>query len=123
MYQQDWLMRQIEAFVYAVCKQIFNRDTAEYIPGAVEENADADLLHRELLRLLEACDFCAAENLLYREFVPGSEALLQVAADFYRRLNEFSDEALLRGNFSREEIEEGLRDLVRKSGFDLPGVL
>ena len=40
--------------------------------------------------------------------------------DFYFRLNLLSDQELEEGNFSRQEIDEGLRDVMEQYGVVLP---
>ena len=42
-----------------------------------------------------------------------------VAIDFYQRLNNLNNEFLQANNFSREEIEEGLRDIAKRSGIQI----
>ena len=41
---------------------------------------------------------------------------MMVAVDFYHRLNNLDDGVLQENDFSREEIEEGLRDIASKAG-------
>lgn len=41
---------------------------------------------------------------------------MMVAIDFYQRLNDLDDTFLQDNNFSRVEIEEGLKDIARKYG-------
>ena len=60
-----------------------------------------------------------AEDLLFEDFDPKYNRDLMVALDFYNRLNNFDDNYLRENNFSREEIEEGLRDVVKRAGISI----
>lgn len=44
----------------------------------------------------------------------GDAKYLEIAVDFYNRLNDFSDAQLINANFSRKEIEEGLHTITTK---------
>jgi hypothetical protein len=41
---------------------------------------------------------------------------LELALDFYKRLNDLDDDALEAGGFTREEINEGLGDVLEAFG-------
>jgi len=48
---------------------------------------------------------------------------LEIAIDFYDRLNELSDEQLEKGDFTREEIKIGLSDALKLFGINVSDVL
>ena len=122
---QDFLMRQIEIIARALAKLIFNKDTPEYI--ILNENgfSETDLLLKELTELINTGRINDAENLLFEymqeeaEKEPESSKFLEIAIDFYSRLNNFSDKFLEKCGFERSEIDAGLREAAEIYNFDL----
>ncbi len=55
-----------------------------------------------------------AENLLFENLDTDNKRYMELALDFYERLNNFEDDFLEENNFSREEIEEGLKEIFKK---------
>ena len=119
-YQSDWLMRQIEMFIQAIARLLFNRDAYEYDVRDEGNLTDADILHRKLSELIRRGEICAAEDLLFESIDPSERGYLEVAVDFYQELNGLTDDELKEARFSREEIETGLSDVLRKFGIDIP---
>ncbi|HWS41907.1 MAG TPA: DUF6483 family protein, partial [Pseudoflavonifractor sp.] len=109
MLTQDWIMRRIETLTLTIAKLIFQKDTPEYRPGE-DERTDADALYTSLLVLTGQGQYSDGENLLFDTLDEAEEpgpAFLDVANDFYARLNLLSDQELAAGGFSRQEIEDG----------------
>ena len=119
MLTQDWMMRQIETMTLAIAKLMFQKDTAEY-ENHGETLTAADSLHASLNALLREGRIAEGEDLLFSSLDEDEPAFLEVAVDFYFRLNLLSDQELEEGNFSRQEIEEGLRDVMEQYGVVLP---
>ena len=119
MYQSDWFMRQIEMLVQFITRALFGKPQAEYILMDEACPTWADELYLALKALLAQEKICEAENLLIASFQQ-TEAYLRVAVDFYSRLNTYTDVQLEQANFSRDEIDEGLRDVLRRYGVKLP---
>ena len=94
MYQQDWILRQIEMLARMLAKLLFHKDTTEYPELDAEEYMQTNLLHQDLLRLIRQGRLNEAENLLF--------------------------EQLEQGGFSREEIDEGLHDFMKMFYIELP---
>ena len=60
-----------------------------------------------------------AEDLLYQRAEPEDRRYLELAVDFYSRLNDLSDEQLEQGGFARDEVQDGLRNLAAQFGVSL----
>lgn len=118
LYEQDWVMKQIKLLVRFVARAVFKKDTAEYKELIEESLAGTDILHRELLIFLEEGKICEAENYLFENIDKTGKSHLALALDFYERLNSFSDEELEKANFSREEVKEGLNEILQLFGLD-----
>ena len=118
MYEQDWIMRQIQMLVRFIAKLIYGKDTVEYqVTEAAEQGdmSETDLLFYEIERLLADSKICEAEDLLF-DRLNISKKYLELAVDFYQKINEFSDDDLENANFSREEIQSGLKEIMKIFG-------
>lgn len=114
IYQQDWLMRQIEAMIpsnFGCCTwDISQRQTATQI----EDSSYGKMLEK----MIDDGDICAAEDLLFNDLDQSDLSWLQIALDFYSKLNNCSDDYLAMHDFSREEIDQGLRYICTLFGYD-----
>lgn len=71
-----------------------------------------DILEIILQRYIHEGDYNKAENMLFEEINKNqSEKLYKIAVDFYNLLLEKSEAELKKGNFTRDEIYQGLQDL------------
>ena len=111
MYRNDWVMRQIKMTAQAIAQIVFRKKTALYEIVDEARITDTDLLHKELLALLDDLKINEAENLLYERIDINDLIYLLVAVDFYNRLNSLDDETLEKCNFSRNEIESGMNTI------------
>ena len=53
---------------------------------------------------------------------PHNKSGLALAFDFYDRLNKMTDEELEQNDFSREEIDSGLRDVMKLYELSIPSL-
>lgn len=111
-YQDDWLMRQIEDMTGFIAKLLFGKDRIEYIAGSEQTTPETDMLYARIKELIKQKKLCEAENLLYEATETGNIVFLNLAADFYKTLNSFSDKELEESSFSRQEIEDGLKHIT-----------
>lgn len=116
MFEQDYVMRMIKDLVKFLAKVLFNKDTIAYELFDNEEYTQSDDLHKELLSLIMIGKLNEAENLLFEGLDPKDKRFMELAIDFYQRLNNLDDEFLERNNFHREEIEEGLKAIAKEFG-------
>ena len=116
MYEQDYIMRMINNLVKFLSKIIFNKEIPVYETSQKKDYAQSDDLHKNLLSLLSDGKINEAEDMLFEDFNPKDNKDLMVALDFYNRLNNMDDEYLKANDFSREEIEQGLRDIAKRTG-------
>lgn len=116
MYQQDWLMRQIESITKMIAKFIFKKEVINY--EIVEEPSfeGTNFLYKRLLDLLNDRKINEAENLLFYKLDKENSNYLLIGLDFYKRVNKYTDEELEALNFSREELKKGLEDLGKIYG-------
>ncbi|MGY0375275.1 DUF6483 family protein [Clostridium sp. JNZ J1-5] len=71
-----------------------------------------DILQITLKRLVNDGEYNKAENILFDTISKNnSQETYQVAINFYNMLLEKSDDELAKGNFSREEVYQGLEEI------------
>ncbi|MBE6886061.1 MAG: hypothetical protein E7486_03845 [Ruminococcaceae bacterium] len=118
MFHEDWFLRQVEMYIHAIAQIVFGKKSPRFEQGE-RVSLSPDDLHYLLLPLLEEGRYCEAEDLLFEAAGDGSDlSVLETGLDFYSRLNTLTDSQLEAGSFSREEIREGLDDLLRIHRFD-----
>lgn len=119
MYQQDYIMRLIKEIINFLAKiflHIEDKDEVYYDLLYENENSQTDYLHKELLKLIELGKINEAENLLFEKLDMSNKKHIELALDFYNRLNNLDDDFLEENNFSREEIVDGLKDIAKEFG-------
>lgn len=111
MFEQDWILRQIDTLVQFVARVVFQKDYIQYDVEDADHLTETDDLYMKLNTLLRAGKICEAEDLLF-DSRSSSREFLAVAVDFYQKLSKMSDEELEAHNFSRQEIYDGLKEIV-----------
>ena len=117
-FSQDWMMRQIQMLAQVLAKILFGKETTDYIIEDEQNLNGTDLLYKAISELLSKGDIGGAEDLLFEALENGGKENLEVAIDFYTKLNKMSDSELEAGNFSREEVEDGLRNAAELFGLE-----
>ena len=116
-YHYDWLMRQIEIIAATLAYILSKKKThiAEaYEAAAIPSGENA--LYLQLAALVRQGQICQAEDVLFEALEEPGDMVLDAALRFYQELNSFSDDALKKANFSREEILEGLQHVCQIFG-------
>ena len=119
MFEQDYIMRQIRQLAKMVAKFFFNIEPTtltEELEDRLSENETGIL--RTLIEMIDAGDICKAEDMLFEIVEAKENGYIETALLFYDHLDSKSDEFLLLNNFSREEVLEGLREVVKTLGLD-----
>ena len=107
MFQDDYIMRQIEMLTRFIGNVLLQGDTTD---TGISVDVEGDFLSYRLNGLLLEGKINEAENLLFEAIEESPKrAYLKTAMDFYETLGSLSDEQLERGDFSRDEIIEGLQ--------------
>ena len=116
MFENDYLMRQIELLSNALGKMLFQKDITIDEGAIIDDQGTISqgyLLLYQLKGMVREKRVNEAEDLLFDtiEKEPREE-FLQSAVDFYADLQQMSDEELADCDFSREEIREGFSDIL-----------
>lgn len=118
MFENDYVMRLIREIVRAILKLLFDIDTDSPTSELMEDVEEKAMLNN-LLKMIDDGKINEAENFIYDLSEDGNnKSNLKMALIFYSHLNEKSDEFLINNNFSREEVQNGLKSIVNKYGLD-----
>ena len=115
MYEQDYIIRLIREMIRAVLKLIFRVDTESPTEEMLEDSEVKAALDG-LLDMVDEGKINEAENVVYEITEDGGYKNLETALLFYSYLNEKPDEFLEENNFSRDEVKEGLLEIISRYG-------
>ncbi|MBD5534845.1 MAG: hypothetical protein HDQ99_04165 [Lachnospiraceae bacterium] len=117
MFEQDYIMRLIKEMVRTILKLLFNIDTDSPSTDLLKETEDKAMLEA-LMNMIDDGRIDAAENKIYEITEERDKKNLEIAILFYSYLNDKSDAFLEEHNFSREEVRQGLKDILYRYGID-----
>ncbi len=118
MYKKDWLLNQIDDLVEFLSRVFLNQTNTEYLPENIV-NSTSDELYNTLDKLICDKKINEAENLLFEKIDTQNPKHLTIAINFYDKLNKLSDETLEEANYTREEINQGLHDILDEFGIKI----
>lgn len=115
MVEQDYIMRLIKESVRMLMKLLFNIDT---VSPAIEqlESLERRSIYNGLQDKLDDGAINEAEEELFEGLDETNREDLKLAIMFYSYLNEKDDEFLAANQFSRQEIKDGLMDVLDRYG-------
>lgn len=112
-FENDWIMRQINTLVQFAARVVFKKDAVSYEIEDEDRLTDTDRLYLRLRELLKEGKICEAEDLLFDNYADSKE-YLTLALDFYQTISKMTDDELEQHNFSRQEIYNGLKEVVSR---------
>ena len=118
MFQQDYILREIQALTRFLAKAVFQTEL-ESDPLLDESGivTGEKFFAHTLFALVARGQLNEAENLLFEEIEKHpQQEYLKLAIRFYSRLNAMDDKTLREYNFTREEIIEGLAAIKKIYG-------
>lgn len=117
MFEQDYIMRLIKELVRTLLKLLFHIDTDSPTVELLKK-AEQKAILNALLDMVEEGRIDEAENEIYEMTETLDKDSLEIAVLFYSYLNDKSDEFLEENHFSRDEVKQGLKDLISRYGLD-----
>ncbi len=117
MLEEDYIMKLIKELVRAVLKIVFGIDT-ESISSELISNEEVREEIVTLLKMIDEGKINEAENELHTNIDGIDNEGLKAALLFYDYLNNKDDNFLQENGFSRDEIKEGLKDIMAKYNLD-----
>ena len=112
-------MNQLYQFTALLAKALFKKDSPIVPDNAFPETSEPGIVLKRLRQLAEEGKVNTAENLLFDSFDKKKPYFIAIGLDFYARISEFTDEALRESDFSREEIQEGIGDMLKFYGIKI----
>lgn len=117
MFEQDYIMRQINQFIKVLVKMLFNIDS-EFPALQLLEYTNARGTTEDLLRKIDDGKINEAENDLFELVEDKTKDSLLTGIIFYSHLNDKDDVFLESNDFSRDEVEDGLKQLLSEYNID-----
>lgn len=117
-FEQDYVMRMIKQMVAALISVVLGKDNKIYDLSLEDQYKSSDGLLRELITMVNDGKINETENLLYESFEQDNKEDIENAILFYSYLNEPDNEFLEKCDFSRDEIEMGVKEIAKNSGME-----
>ena len=114
MFPNDYILRQIELLGRGLREMVYHdqEDLSEEVFSGQGVFSGKNYLRHLLRRLVSEGRIGEAEDALFAHLEREPDAAhLEIALEFYDELAALDDGTLRQGDFSREEIAEGLRDV------------
>lgn len=115
MFEQDYIMRQIQQILKVLVKVLFNIDDKSPSLALIQDIETKETVG-DLLRKIDDGNINEAENQLSEMTDNTTMNNLLAGIIFYSYLNEKDDDYLESHDFSREEVEDGIKYLLSKYG-------
>lgn len=117
MFEQDYIMRQIQEILKVLVKVLFNVDS-ETITSSLIQDTETRETADYLLRKADSGNISEAENKLSELTENKTMNNLLLGIVFYSYLNEKDDDYLENNDFSRDEVENGVKLLLSEYGLE-----
>lgn len=117
MFEQDYIMRIIREMIRVILKLMFNIDTISPTSELLKESKEKQTLN-ELYGLVDEGKINEAENIIYDLTEKGDISNLKTALLFYSYLNDKDNSFFEVNDFSREEIKDGLMNILSEYGLN-----
>ena len=115
--EKDYIMRIIKEMVRILFSLMLGK---KYVAVEMERDNGYEVSGRKLSELFELIDrgeINKAENLLLEDFDYSDKNSIAAAALFYQYLSEKGEEFLVDHDFSKEEVLDGIKRLMRQAGY------
>ena len=115
--EKDYIMRIIKEMVRILFSLMLGK---RYVAVEMERDNGYEVSGRKLSELLELIDrgeINKAENLLFENLYYSDKNSIAAAALFYQYLSEKGEEFLVEHDYSKEEVFDGIKRLMRQAGY------
>ncbi|MDE5824202.1 MAG: hypothetical protein K2H91_05915 [Lachnospiraceae bacterium] len=116
-YEKDYIMRVIKEMVRVLFSLLFGK---KYVSVEQENENKYEISGKKLNELKAMVDqgkMNEAENILLDGIDYANKKEVAAAALFYQYLSEQEDDFLKQHNYSKEEVLDGMKQLLRNAGF------
>ncbi|MBQ8509707.1 MAG: hypothetical protein IJ493_07350 [Clostridia bacterium] len=109
-------MNQLYALTQFLAKTMFKKDSPIIPDNAFPPQSAPGIVLTRIRQLTAEGKINTAENFLFDAFDKKQPVFAAIGLEFYARVSEMDDAALEAADFSREEIQEGIRDMLNFYG-------
>ncbi|HAG43039.1 MAG TPA: hypothetical protein DCL31_06260 [Clostridium sp.] len=110
----DYILRLVEDLGKFAAKVLLDKEQEEYENINLDSVSSEEILQILLKKLVLEGKYNEAENIVFEELNKNPSAdLVDIGKGFYNILLSKSDEELIKGNFLRGEVLQGLNDMER----------
>ena len=106
-------MNQIYQLTAMLSKALFKLDQPRLPDNAFPPMSAPGIILKRVRELLAERNVNSAENLLFDSFDRKQPVYMAIGFEFYASLSELSDDELEKADFSRDEVKEGLEDMLK----------
>lgn len=117
MVEQDYIMRIIHEVIRTFLKLVFHIDEEKQEEVQFEDSETAGSFET-LCAMADRGEINEAENILYEELEEGNLEYLKMAVLFYEHLNKMNNEYLEKCDYSRQEVADGMKQIMKRYGYD-----
>ncbi|MBD5449054.1 MAG: hypothetical protein HDR28_02610 [Lachnospiraceae bacterium] len=115
--EKDYIMRIIKEMVRVLFSLMLGK---KYVSVEQEAKNGYEVSGKkldELLTMIDNGEINEAENLMLEDIDYSNRNELAAAALFYQYLSEKNDEFLQKNNYSKEEVLDGINQIMQKAGY------
>lgn len=116
--EKDYIMRMIKEMARVVFSFLFGKEYTVAVQETKEKYEVSGKKLDELLAMADGGEINEAENILLEGIDCRDKNDVAAAVLFYQHLSEMEEDFLLRNNYSREEVLEGMKDIMKKAGYE-----
>lgn len=119
LYEKDSLSREIDELIRVIGDVFLGKKNTEYEVIKDEAHKDCNALYYRIDKAFLEGKINEAENILFENISIENPSYLEIAIDFYTKLNQKTQEELESMQFSKEEIVEGIKDIMDMFGIQM----
>ncbi len=115
--EQDYVMKMIHQLIEVLLRDIF-KGKEKVLEESINKSQEQTEKYDKMKMLVDNYEINQAENLLFDNIDIDNIEDLKLALLFYQYINDKDNEFLKKSNYSREEIEQGIKDISKKYGYE-----
>lgn len=115
--EKDYIMRIVKEMVRVLFSLMFGK---KYVCVELDDENKYEVSGKKLGELLAMADrgeINEAENYILGAMDYGNKPEVAAAAYFYQHLSEKEEDFLIQNNYSMEEVQDGMKQLMQDAGY------
>lgn len=115
--EQDYIMKMIYQLIEVLLGDIF-KGKEKVLEENINKSEEQAEKYNKLKHLVDNYNVNQAENFLFENIDVNNIEDFKLALLFYQYVNEKDNNFLEKSNYTREEIEQGIKDISEKYGYE-----